>query len=631
MENNYMEIKIAHLFCGSGLGALGFSLSKIENNGITAVFKNLGGIDNDPLCCKDFTYLTGAPAHCIDLFDRKQYKDFWGHEPPDNWHEIKGKEMKEIYGEYPDVVFLSPPCKGFSGLLPEKSSKSAKYQALNRLVIRSMQLAMDAWGDNPPAVILIENVPRIKTRGAKFISEVKALLGMYGYVFNMRDHECGEIGGLGQHRKRCLLIARNPKKAPSFIYQPPKHKLKSIGDVIGTLPMPGDTVRGGPMHRVPKLQWKTWLRLAIIPAGGDWRDLNRKCYANIYKVVPYNQPSSTVTGAFRPNNAALSVADPKLNYSCRAGTFKLIKWDEPAPTVTCSCGAGRSNGISGVSDPRVADWPGKHSNKYKVEAFDKPSGTVIGATDIQSGAQSIADPRGSQYSNNYKINRWNEPAHTVIGSRVGSGASLVGDPRNYYHGAYKITPYEELAGAVTSAHGPTCSGGAAAVADPRIKCNSRPNLFGVSAWDKPASTVTGSASVTSSNGVAAVQDTRYNEYSNAKGENEVPEPSKSGVWIIISEDGTWHRPLTTLELAALQGLPILHNGKPLKLAGNSEAVWREHIGNGVPVQTAAAIGNAILDTLLPNFMGEWHWNYENSGVWVKGYRNINELELINKI
>src|SRR3546814_19672858 len=43
--------------------------------------------------------------------------------------------------------------------------------------------------------------------------------------------------------------------------------------VIGKLPLPGDPV-GGPMHRVPSLQWQTWLRLAFVPAGKDWRALS---------------------------------------------------------------------------------------------------------------------------------------------------------------------------------------------------------------------------------------------------------------------------------------------------------------------------------------------------------------------
>lgn len=30
------------------------------------------------------------------------------------------------------------------------------------------------------------------------------------------------------------------------------------------MPLPGDVVTAGPMHRVPSLQWKTWVRLAFV-------------------------------------------------------------------------------------------------------------------------------------------------------------------------------------------------------------------------------------------------------------------------------------------------------------------------------------------------------------------------------
>lgn len=697
MNQSDIKIKIAYLFCGSGLGAMGFGMSQGEHKGIVGTFKNLGGIDNDPLCCEDFEYLTGAPAHNVDLFDRQQYTDFFGHEPPDDWHECTGKDLRDVFKERPDVLFLSPPCKGFSGLLSEKNSQSKKYQALNRLTIRSMQLSMDAWGDDPPAFILIENVPRIKSRGRKFINEIRELLSMYGYVFTYSDHDCGELGGLGQHRKRFLLVARQPKKAPSFLYQPPKRPLKSIGDVIGELPMPGDTQRGGPLHRIPNLQFKTWLRLAIIPAGGDWRDLNKKCYANIYQVVPFDEPSTAVTGAANPSNGAVSIADPKLNYSGRSGTFRLLRWDKPTPAVTGNTGTGRSNSISGVADPRnyyhgaykvtpydetsgtvtsahgptcsgsaaavadprvkfnhcykvtpydeaagavasgtgptsgatmvadprIAEWDGKHSNSYKVQDFDQPSNTVLGATDIQAGALSVADTRGGSYGNNYHISEYDEPSPAVIASRVGSGAVLVADPRadkegwreNWKAGADgRIAEWDKPSDTVLGYAG-VRSAGASSVADVRYSEGHRSDILGVMPYDQPAKTVLGASDV--HKGCAAVADPR------------IPKDNESGIWVIISEDGTWHRPLTTLELAALQGMPMIHNGQPLKLAGNSEATWREHIGNGVPLQTAQAIGDQILATLLPNIMGDWHWDLDDNLIWVKGYREIGNLQMQN--
>jgi hypothetical protein len=64
--------------------------------------------------------------------------------------------------ERPHIVFLSAPCKGFSGLLSESRSKGDKYQALNRLTLRGIWLMLEAWRDDPPELIIFfENVPRI--------------------------------------------------------------------------------------------------------------------------------------------------------------------------------------------------------------------------------------------------------------------------------------------------------------------------------------------------------------------------------------------------------------------------------------------------------------------------------------
>ena len=371
--------------------------------------------------------------------------------------------------------------------MPAAKSKSEKYQALNRLVVRGLQLVMEAYEEDLPAVIMLENVPRITTRGKALLKQVKLLLGRHGYVFHEGYHDCGEIGGLGQRRKRYLLIARLPEKVPSFIYRPLKQQLKTIGDVIGPMPMPDDPSMG-PMHRLPRLQWKTWVRLALIPAGGDWRDLNRDCYANIYQVVPWDGTATTVTGSHRPNNGAISVADPRLNYSPRSGAFRIVRWDDTAPTVTGSTVPGRSNGISGVADPRIQCTP--RSGTYGVMRWDEPARTVTGAGDIHAGSTAVADPR------------------------------IPGDTEVLY-----------------------------------------------------------------------------------------PPP------VIIALDGTWHRPLTTLELAALQGFPpTMPDGRPLQLEGNSDARWRERIGNAVPPPTARAIGEEILLALMAGQKNEWMLS--SAGIWV---------------
>ena len=96
-----------------------------------------------------------------------------------------------------------------------------------------------AGGDGEfSAFVHFENVPRITSRGADILKRIKQLLERYGYVVDMRaDHNLGEIGGLGQNRLRFLLLARNQKRVPNWCYLPPKKQLRTIGDVLGPLPL----------------------------------------------------------------------------------------------------------------------------------------------------------------------------------------------------------------------------------------------------------------------------------------------------------------------------------------------------------------------------------------------------------
>ena len=86
--------------------------------------------------------------------------------------------------------------------------------------------------------------------------------------------------------------------------------------------------------------------------------------------------------------------------------------------------------------------------------------------------------------------------------------------------------------------------------------------------------------------------------------------------VIIALDGTWHRPLTTLELAVLQGFPlVMPDGSPLRLAGNSDARWRERIGNAVPPPAAEAIAEEILLSFLASEIKD-EWQLSAKGIWV---------------
>ena len=698
------EFTILHMFCGLGGAALGFQQAAGEFRGVVAKFRTIAGIDCDPEACQDFEMLTGAPAVQMDLFSREDYIAFHGCEPPSTWQEVTAEDIQRICNyKTPDAVFFSAPCKGFSGLLPKKAAESPKYQALNKLAYRGLSLVVEAFEDDPPAVLLFENVPKITSRGKALLEKIKKMLGAHGYEFDENSYDCGEIGGLGQHRTRYLLMSRNREKMPNHIYLPPKRRVKSIGEIIGPLALPGDPSLG-PMHKLPNLQWKTWVRLALIPAGGDWRDLEgispdqyRIEYmprgGGPYGVQEWDEPGVTVIGnsGVRGSNAA-AIADPRIEHTPRDGVFKVQDWKEPSTAVTGAAKVGTSNGAAAVSDPRVNGQT--FSNCHQVQNWDDPCYAVTGATRPVAGSLSVSDPRlnprDGRHPSVYQVIKFDDPAPCVTGTRFGSGAPGVADPRlpqvkTRFHNKYQLCAFDEPAACVTGIA--DVQAGAPSIADPRIGCNSRPNLMGVAEWDKPAKTVTSSASVSSSNGVAAVADPRYNLSSDAKnnllqvnrwedpakvvtgaagptngtpsvadprkrngiygvmdwdksgvtvcgaadihsGTNAVADPripadNETGAYIIIALDGTWHRPLTTLELAVLQGMePTMPDGSPLVLAGKSDARHRERIGNMVPTKSARAMGEEILTSLLVAAAGEWVLGC--TGVWVSGQNEAPE-------
>lgn len=579
----HLENKAFHLCCGAGGFAYGMQQSIGEYKGSVGKFRIIGGVDVDRLACEDFETLTGVPATQLDLFSRQNFIDFHGKEPPPEWREATPEDIVEAAGgEFPDTVCISAPCKGLSGLLPAKAAESKKYQALNQLTVRCIELSLKAFELDLPGLFIFENVPRIRTRGKELLNKIRELLESYGYVIVPKEqevHDCGELGGLGQHRKRFLLIARHPEKIPAFVYLPPKLPLKSIGDVIGPMPLPGDPA-AGPLHRMQNLQWKTWVRLALIPAGGDWRDLQH-----------------------------INPEQYRIEYLPRGGgAFGVQDWNETAKTVTGNAKVNGSNAAN-IADPRLNLSSGAHRALYQVCRYDEAAATVTGAAGVNNGAISIPDPRLNSYAGKhaavYKVVRFDETGPCVTGTRFGSGAPAIADPRikheeGYFHHSYGINQWDKPSGTITGSHAP--SSGAKTIADPRFTCSVRNGTMGVNDWDKPAKTVTASGDIHA--GTSAVADPR------------IPKDTDSGVYIIMAEDRTWHRPLTTLELAALQTLPlILPDGRPLTLAGNSDARWREAIGNLVPPDAAKNMGNQMLIAWMAGILG-WEWQLSNQKIWV---------------
>ncbi|HCI2700389.1 TPA: DNA cytosine methyltransferase [Pseudomonas aeruginosa] len=537
-----------HFCCGLGGGAKGFNRSRPRVGNVEAQWECLGGIDVDAGVLRDFAKLAGVPGTQLDLFTRDQYIRFHGKEPPAGWREATPEDIRRAAGgKRPDCVFISSPCKGASGLLSEEKAKTPRYQALNELTLRCIWLMGEAWANDPVPLTAFENVPRLATRGRHLLDQIGQLLGHYGFANAETTHDCGELGGLAQSRKRFLLVARNIEKVPAFLYEPEKKSLRAVGDILARMPLPGNIEAAGPMHRVPSLQWRTWVRLALVRAGSDWRSLNELAIEDGHLrdlvIVPeyrsgymgvhgWDDTAGTIAGRSGPTNGAFSVADPRYRQASNwnhGQQFGVIRWAESAPTIPGQTMPGQ--GTFSVADPRP-NW-NRHSGNYRVIRYDQPAGTIIaGGKGVQGGQQSVADPR---------------ILHRGKGDNYLTG------------GHYGVIGFNQHSGAITASS--RYDSGRFSVADPRI-----------------------------------------------------PAADERLTCIIRSLDGTWHRPFTTLEKAALQSL--VEPEEYLVLDGMSDKDWSERIGNAVPPHAAEAIADVMGTTLLLAEQGET-FRLSNTPIWVR--------------
>lgn len=575
------EIRSFMLFGAIGAGAKGFMRGSARVGNMVAKPRCIGSVDVDAAANRDFKRLVGVEATTLDMFSLDQYTAFHGRMPPAGWREATPDDIRRAAGyEFPHIVFLSAPCKGFSGLLNETRSKTDKYQALNGLTERGVFLMLEAFAGNLPELIVFENVPRIATRGRFLLDRIVALLRAYGYAVAETTHDCGELGGLAQSRKRFLLVARHMAKVPPFLYEPPKKRLQAVGTILDRMPLPGDPT-GGPMHRVPNLQWKTWVRLAFVEAGSDWRSLNKLAVEDgvlrDYLIVPSyhngylgvqrcDETAGTVAGSSRATNGAFSIADPRppagaLEYS----QYGVMRMEDTAGAVINVKSPGQ--GTFSVADQRH-QGPAKHSNEFRIVPFNR---SAMAVTSAHGSGQCVADPRqAGQVFGKYAVTGYDEAAGTVIsGSTTGQGAYAVADPRpagipqagDHYQsgGHYGVRGWHETSGAVASA-----------------ACHD--------------------------NGFWSVADHR------------LPAATDKVVAVIRALDGTWHRPFTTLELAALQS--IIEPEEYLELDGLNDSDWRERIGNAVPPAAAEAIASTMYQTLLLAWSGETFF-LSSAPIWVQ--------------
>jgi hypothetical protein len=378
-------------------------------------------------------------------------------------------------------------------------------------------------------------------------------------------------------------------------------------------------------------------------------------HSKVLGVKSWDETAGTVTWNPHPSGGAHSVADPRAGYGDRDSTLGVRRWDSPSGTVQAK--SGPTNGAFSIADPRptqnnqsfgqygVNDWdastgtvtgqaaPGggpnsvadprlgrqAYCNIYRVVPFEDPAGSVTSSRDV-----AVADPRANGAfagAGKYKVTPFSEPAGTVIaGSTTGQGAFCVADPRpthgpNAHHNKMKVVDAADPAPTVTGSD--RVGSGALSVADPRpvgLNAEGREGYatqghYGVTAWNDSTSAVPGYAKY--DRGKWSVADPRPQA---SEAMPALPAPNDRMVARIISLDGTWHRPFTTLELAALQSL--FDPSEIFELEGGSDQMKREWIGNAVPSAAARGMAETIGETLLLADMGET-FTLSSREIWVK--------------
>jgi site-specific DNA-cytosine methylase len=251
-------------------------------------------------------------------------------------------------------------------------SKTAKYQALNQLTLRGIWLR-SRRSRTTRSKSSSSRTCRASPRAAAICSTRSSAARAYGYAVAETTHDCGELGGLAQSRKRFLLVARHREKVPPFLYEPEKRPLRAVGEVLEKLPLPGDPARGGRCTACRRCNGRpgcgspssrparTGARYGAGVADPRYTNWHPGASSSKLRVTEWGGKGGTVTGSQQVASGALSVADPRPEALRRAdrdayltqGHYGVNRWDEHSGAVPAF--AKNNNGSWSVADPRGTD------------------------------------------------------------------------------------------------------------------------------------------------------------------------------------------------------------------------------------------------------------------------------------
>lgn len=363
-------------------------------------------------------------------------------------------------------------------------------------------------------------------------------------------------------------------------------------------------------------------------------------------------------------NGAHGVAAPvpiDLEPNDRFGdSLGVLAVDDASGAVT-----GRASATTGrfsIADPRPIDLVPQagnrrmHFGKYSLARWDGSTRTVITASRVGSGALAVAQPidlTATAFRDGYGVLRPDQEAGTVTANaRVHTGAFSIAAPapnpidllprKGCFDAGYAVLSPDQPSRTIAATADVGCGAYAYAAQVPDVAARPALPQYVILTYEQTRAIVDGEVPIP----FAVIDPERPEEplaivESLDKApfrweEHVVERVSKKGkvtrktvrkkvvvALVLISRDGTWHRPLTTLELAALQGLRWTHrDGKPLDF-GNGRTCDREIIGNMVPPPVARAMARQLLLSLLVADTVGFALGDAGTPIWVA---NVKRLE-----
>lgn len=269
-------LKMVDLFCGAGIGAVGFTL---------AGFEIVQAIDNQP--------------YAVQMYNQNF-----------NHQAIVG-DIRQTYASqfpYADVYTGGFPCKPFSIIGKGEGVEDEKNGDLGYHFYRLVKEGM-------PKAFLFENVGGlVSKKHVSFFHQLMKWFEEAGYEVSYPEKENGEPTylncwehGVPQLRKRIFAVGIRKDLGKKFVFPEPipLEQRTTIRDAIGDLPEPNEVnnhygfgIRNDEKPYVDK-----------IPTGGNWRDL------------PIEDQEAFLGKAFYSGGG-------------RTGFLRKVSFDAPAYTLT---------------------------------------------------------------------------------------------------------------------------------------------------------------------------------------------------------------------------------------------------------------------------------------------------------